>query len=590
MARTIGPGELATAILSVQLPLSLIAVACTAECMNRESGPALNVKGFLLHTPLAQLKMPWPFLVPSFHSPSYLSPVGQSAWTLRQGQRRRDHVIHTIAPGINASAMLGALLPLAVILLSCRAQCMHTGSGPALNLKKATWHIPMAPDQTPLPCCLPSFHSPSYLFPAGQSAWRLSQSQRTRDHVIHTIGPAINASAMLKVILPLAVVLVSCRAQCMHTGSGPALSLGEITWHTPMAPDQTPLPCCLPSFHSPSYLFPAGQSAWRLSQSQRTRDHVIHTIGPAINASAMLKVILPLAVVLVSCRAQCMHTGSGPALSLGEITWHTPRAPDQTPLPCCLPSFHSPSYLFPAGQSAWRLSQSQRTRDHVIHTIGPAINASAMLKVILPLAVVLVSCRAQCMHTGSGPALSLGEITWHTPMAPDQTPLPCCLPSFHSPSYLFPAGQSAWRLSQSQRTRDHVIHTMGPVTNASAMLKVILPLAVVLVSCRAQCMHTGSGPALGLEEITWHIPMAPDQTPLPFRLPSFHSPSYLFPAGQSAWRLSQGQRSRDHVIRTIGPGINASAMLKVILPLAVVLVSCTAECIDTESGPALSPK
>ena len=82
----------------------------------------------ICHIPLPQVAMPMPVIMSSFHSPSYLSPVG--------------------------------------------AECMDTEAGQPSNRKKSkrSCHIPLAQVKTTLPFLLSSYHSPLYLFPVGQNA------------------------------------------------------------------------------------------------------------------------------------------------------------------------------------------------------------------------------------------------------------------------------------------------------------------------------------------------------------------------------------------------------------------------------------
>ena len=181
MAHTIGPGPNASAIHGVLRPVAVIPVSCREECMDTEARGVLSSKGVTCYIPLAKIMMPLPSMVSSFHSPSYLSPVGQGALTLTQGQPSVPKVPHG--------------------------------------------HIPLAWVRTPLSFFLPSFQWPSYMSPAGQSAWTLSEGQclvAHTDHVAHTIGRGKNASAMLLALLELAVIH-ACRAKCNIMESGSVL-------------------------------------------------------------------------------------------------------------------------------------------------------------------------------------------------------------------------------------------------------------------------------------------------------------------------------------------------------------------------------
>ena len=272
-----------------------------------------------------------------------------------------------------------------------------------------------------------------------------------KNQVALTIGVVENPSADLGVVFPLAVISVSWKARCMCTESAPALS------------------------HKGTY-------------------HVAHTIGTIPDTTAILGVLYPLAVILVSWKAECVYIESAPALS------------------------HNGTY-------------------HVAHTIGIIPDTTAILGVLIPLAVILVSCRAKCMHSGSGPALSLRETMWHIPFGKVRTPLPLCLSSLKSPSYLRPVEQSAWSMRQGLllgQQDSHDTHTISPGMNASAVPGIVLPIAVVLFFCRAESINTvAGGSALSPKQTMWHKPLAKVKTPVPFRLPSFHRPTYLFPVRQS---------------------------------------------------------
>ena len=73
-------------------------------------------------------------------------------------------------------------------------------------------------------------------------------------------------------------------------------------------------------------------------------------------------------------------------------------------------------------------------------------------------------------------------------------------------------------------------HTAGPSISASASYFILQPLPIVNVSCSAEYIDTESGPVLSPEGLKWHIPLGKVYVPLPVKLSSVNSPSYLAPA------------------------------------------------------------